>query len=271
MEPAGKLADTGFLEIAGQRLEYTHTGPQPSEAPVLALLHEGLGCAALWGGFGEKLAQASGCGVFAWSRGGYGRSSPVTLPRPITYMHDEALQILPRLLDAIGARQTMLVGHSDGASIAAIYAGSFNDPRLAGISLMAPHFFLEDVSIQSIREAKVAYEDGNLRDRLARWHDNVDVAFCGWNDAWCNPDFHDWDLREFLPKIKTPVQIIQGANDQYGTVRQLSVAKELCTATVETTLLPGIQHSPWRETPDETCALIADFCKRALRAQGDRM
>jgi len=258
------LAANGFLKIAGQRLEYTHAGPQPSAAPAIVLLHEGLGCAGLWGDFRETLSQATGCGVFAWSRGGYGKSSPVDLPRPITYMHEEAQQVLPALLDRIAAKQVILAGHSDGASIAAIYAGSFRDPRLAGISLMAPHFFLEELSITSIREAKVAYETTDLRSKLARWHENVDVAFYGWNDAWCNPDFHNWDLREYLPRISVPVQIIQGEDDQYGTVHQLEAAREQCNVEVETHLLPGIKHSPYRETPDVTCGLIARFAGRVL-------
>ncbi|MDP4594325.1 MAG: alpha/beta hydrolase, partial [Beijerinckiaceae bacterium] len=158
----------------------------------------------------------------------------------------------------------VLVGHSDGASIAAIYAGTFNDPRLKGISLMAPHFFVEDISLRSIQQAKIAYETTDLRDKLARWHDHVDVAFSGWNDAWCNPGFRNWDVTGCLPNIKIPVQIIQGADDQYGTTRQLEVAAETCKVPVETVLLEGIKHSPWRETPDETCKLISGFCEKVL-------
>lgn len=261
------LSESGFLEVAGHTLEYSFHGPQPSQAPTILLLHEGLGCAQLWGRFRERLAQAAGCGVFAWSRAGYGKSSPVELPRPVTYMHGEAQNVLPALLDAIELQKGVLIGHSDGASIAAIYAGSFDDPRIAGISLMAPHFFLEDISIKSIREAKVAYETTDLREKLARWHDHVDVAFRGWNDAWCNPDFHDWDLTEFLPQIRVPVQIIQGADDQYGTLRQLEVAQEKCIVPVETLVLQDIKHSPWREAPEQTCDALARFCEQTLHSQ----
>jgi len=138
------LAEAGFLDIDGHRIEYRFVGPQPDKAPTLVLLHEGLGCVGLWNDFPEKLAAATGAGAFVYSRAGYGKSSPVSLPRPLSYMHDEARQSLPKLLDAIGFRRGLLIGHSDGASIAAIYAGSHQDHRVGGLVLIAPHFFTED-------------------------------------------------------------------------------------------------------------------------------
>ena len=149
------LSDQGFLDIGAARLEYRMIGPKPKPdaAPTLVLLHEGLGSVAVWGDFAEKLAAATGCGVFVYSRAGYGQSSAVPLPRPLSYMHDEAREILPRLLDEIGFRRGLLLGHSDGASIAAIYAGSHQDHRVGGLVLMAPHFFTEDSGIASIVEA----------------------------------------------------------------------------------------------------------------------
>ena len=171
-------------------------GPRPDAAPTLVLLHEGLGCVGLWGDFPEKLQEATGAGVFVYSRAGYGQSSPVTLPRPLTYMHDEARDMLPRLLDEIGFRRGLLIGHSDGASIAAIYAGSHQDHRVGGLVLIAPHFFTEDAGIASIVEARKAYETGDLRQRLSRWHADVDNAFKGWNGAWLDPDFRQWDITE---------------------------------------------------------------------------
>ncbi|MCC2097490.1 MAG: alpha/beta hydrolase [Hyphomicrobiales bacterium] len=266
---ASRLDGEGFLDVAGQRLDYSFNGPQPDDAPTLVLLHEGLGSAALWGGFRERLAEASGCGVFAYSRAGYGKSSPAPLPRPVTYMHDEACEVLPVLLDTIGLQRGMLVGHSDGASIAAIYAGSNDDPRVAGISLMAPHFFLEEVSIRSIVAAGQAYETTDLREKLARWHEHVDVAFRGWNDAWRNPDFRDWNLTEFLPQIKIPVQVIQGVDDQYGTARQVEVVEEMCVCPVETVMMEGVKHAPYREAPEETCNAIAQFATGVLAGRGD--
>ncbi len=174
------------------------------------LLHEGLGCVALWRDFPEILAEATGCGVFAYSRFGYGDSEPVTLPRPMSYMHDEAVGVLPHVLDAAGIRRGLLIGHSDGGSIAAIHAGTLHDPRLAGVVMIAAHFFVEDVNITAIRAIKDAYATGNLRERLARYHRDVDVAFRGWNDAWLDPHFRDFDITEQVSRIEVPVLALQG-------------------------------------------------------------
>src|SRR5580700_321798 len=212
------LAPSGFLSIDDSNLEYRLLGPSPDQAPTLVLLHEGLGSAALWGDFPEQLQAATGLGVFVYSRAGYGASSPATLPRPLDYMQREALDVLPKLLDAIGFERGLLVGHSDGASIAAIYAGGVEDHRLNGLVLMAPHFIVEDVSVKSIAEIKTAYETTSLREKLARWHKDVDNAFHGWNGAWLDPKFRAWDISDFLAYIRVPIAIIQGADDQYGSV-----------------------------------------------------
>ncbi len=177
------------LELDGQIIETAWWGPPPDQAPTLVLLHEGLGCVALWRGFPERLAAATGCGVFAYSRFGYGQSAPAALPRPLTYMHEEAEDVLPRILDAAGIRRAVLVGHSDGASIAALYAGSRQDFRIAGLVLIAPHFFVEDVTVASIEAARIAYRDSDLRARLGRYHADPDNAFRGWNDVWLDPAF----------------------------------------------------------------------------------
>src|ERR1700744_5749673 len=174
------ISPSGILRIGTSDLEYRMLGPLPDEAPTIIMLHEGLGSAALWGDFPEKLQAATGAGVFAWSRAGYGASSPVKLPRPLDYMHVEALDVLPKLLDAIGFRRGMLLRHSDGASIAAIYAGSRQDHRVQGAALIAPHFMVEDISVTSIAAIKQAYETSELRTKLARWHRDVDNAFYGW-------------------------------------------------------------------------------------------
>ena len=149
---------TGFLTIGASDLEYRMIGPQPADAPTIVMLHEGLGSAHLWGDFPEKLQAATGAGIFAYSRAGYGASTPAKLPRPVDYMHTEALDVLPKLLDAIGFRRGLLLGHSDGASIAAIYAGSHQDHRVEGIAMIAPHFIVEDISVASIAKIKTAYE-----------------------------------------------------------------------------------------------------------------
>jgi pimeloyl-ACP methyl ester carboxylesterase len=253
------LPDSGFLSIGPHRLEYRMLGPRPERAPTIVMLHEGLGCVGLWGDFPERLQRATGAGVFVYSRAGYGQSSPVALPRPLTYMHDEARDVLPALLDAIDFKRGVLLGHSDGASIAAIYAGTHQDHRVGGLVLIAPHFFTEDGGITSIAEAKVAYESGDLRPRLARWHKDPDNAFYGWNGAWLDPAFRKWDITDALAYIRVPMLIVQGVDDQYGTVKQIAAAERECYCPVEVALLQGARHVPQREAPEATLAAIADF------------
>ena len=258
------LTDTGMLDLGDQQLEYRWVGPRPNAAPTLVLLHEGLGCVGLWGDFPERLATATGLGVFLYSRAGYGASSTIALPRPINYMDPEAKTVLPRVLQAIGFQRGLLIGHSDGASIATIYAGSTEDHRISGLVLIAPHFFAEEMGLVAIAQAKVAFESGDLRQRLARWHQNVDAAFKGWNGAWLDPGFRAWDITDALAYIRVPVAIIQGVDDQYGTQRQIAVAEEQCYCPVEVTLLDGVQHAPQRESPDRVAQVIAEFAKRTL-------
>jgi pimeloyl-ACP methyl ester carboxylesterase len=252
--------------IVGKRkIEGAWHGPAPKDAPTLVLLHEGLGCLALWRDFPEKLAERTGLGVLAYSRPGYGKSDPVPLPRPLTYMHDEGLEILPAILDQAKIENAILVGHSDGASIATIYAGGRDDPRLRGLVLMAPHFFCEDLSVTSIAAAKEAYENTDLRARLARYHGaNVDVAFWGWNRAWLHPDFRRWNITEFLPTVSVPMLIIQGREDQYGTAAQFETARAEARVPVEVLCLDDCRHAPQADQPEATLAAISDFCRRTL-------
>ena len=261
------LDDSGFLTLGSQRLEYRMIGPRPDAAPTLVMLHEGLGCVGLWGDFPDQLSAATGAGVLVYSRAGYGQSSPVPLPRPLTYMHDEARDVLPRLLDEIGFKRGLLIGHSDGASIGAIYAGSHQDHRVGGLVLIAPHFFTEDAGIASIVEARKAYETGDLRQRLARWHADVDNAFKGWNGAWLDPKFRKWDISEFLAYIRVPILIVQGKDDQYGTIKQIEVASQECYCPVEVALLSGAKHSPQRDAPGPTLAAITEFVARVLASE----
>jgi pimeloyl-ACP methyl ester carboxylesterase len=258
------LSPTGFIRIGTAELEYRFIGPAPDQAPTIVMLHEGLGSAALWGDFPEKLQAATGAGIFAYSRTGYGASTPAVLPRPLDYMQIEALEILPALLDGIGFRRGLLLGHSDGASIAAIYAGGTGDHRVRGVVLIAPHFVVEDVSVASIAAIKTAYETTDLRSKLARWHRDVDNAFYGWNGAWLDPQFRTWDISEYLAYIRVPVAIVQGADDQYGTIRQIEIAREECYCPVDVTMLPGAGHSPHREAPEATLDAISEFAKSIL-------
>jgi pimeloyl-ACP methyl ester carboxylesterase len=258
------LSDQGFLDFDDMRLEYRMVGPRPDVAPTIVMLHEGLGCVGLWGDFPDQLARITGAGVFVYSRAGYGRSSRVSLPRPLTFMHDEAREVLPRVLDAFGFRRGLLLGHSDGASIAAIYAGSCQDHRVRGLILMAPHFFTEDFGIAEIARAKAAYATTDLRAKLGRWHADVDNAFVGWNEAWLDPAFRQWDITEELAYIRVPILIVQGEDDQYGTVRQIEVARDECYCPVEIALLPGVRHAPHREAAERTLGVVADFANRLL-------
>jgi pimeloyl-ACP methyl ester carboxylesterase len=262
------LSSNGFLIIGASDLEYRMIGPAPDEAPTIVMLHEGLGSAGLWGDFPERLAAATGAGVFAYSRAGYGASSPVTLPRPLDYMQIEALDVLPKLLEKLGFRRGLLVGHSDGASIAAIYAGGVQDHRVRGVAMIAPHFVVEDISVASIEEIKRAYEATDLRAKLGRWHSDVDNAFHGWNAAWLDPKFRNWDISEYLAYIRVPVAILQGADDQYGTIRQIEIAQEECYCPVDVTVIPGAGHQPHREAPGATLDAISEFAKRILQTHG---
>jgi pimeloyl-ACP methyl ester carboxylesterase len=261
------LSPSGFLHIGDADLEYRLIGPAPDQAPTIVMLHEGLGSAGLWGDFPEKLQAATGAGVFAYSRAGYGGSTPVQLPRPLDYMHVEARRVLPKLLDAIGFRRGLLLGHSDGASITAIYAGSHQDHRVQGVILIAPHFIVEDVSVKSIAEIRAAYETTNLKEKLARWHKNVDNAFYGWNGAWLDPQFRAWDISEYLAYIRVPILILQGEADQYGTMRQAEIAREECYCPVEVIEIAGAVHSPQREAPEATLEAITGFA-RAILGEG---
>ena len=253
-----------MIELGGKRLETAWWSPPADAAPTLVLLHEGLGCVALWRDFPERLAAATGYGVFAWSRPGYGKSDTVPLPWPVSYMHDEALHRVNSVLDAAGVRRCILVGHSDGASIAAIYAGGVSDARVRGLVLMAPHYFVEPMCIAEIERARDIYEQGGLRTRLARYHDNVDIAFRGWNGAWLNPAFRDWDIRDFLPYIRVPVLQVQGTDDPYGTTAQTDAMEAGSMSPVETVLLP-CGHSPHLQAAKPTLAAIIEFGRHLFR------
>jgi pimeloyl-ACP methyl ester carboxylesterase len=257
------LPDQGLLDLPPLRLEYRMVGPRPDTAPTLVLLHQGLGAATMWGDFPEKLAAATGVGVFAYSRQGYGHSSPALLPRALDFMHREAREVLPRVLDAIGFRQGLLVGHSDGASIAAIYAGSVQDHRVRGLAMMAPHFIVEDVTMAAIRNIRRAFDAGEVQ--FERWHADAAATVRGWSDVWLTNDVRQWDLSEDLAYIRVPVLIIQGEQDTFGTVRQIEIAQEECFCPVEVLMLPDVGHIPHREAPEVTLKAIAEFCGRLLR------
>jgi pimeloyl-ACP methyl ester carboxylesterase len=252
------------IVVQGRKIEWQWHGARPNRAPTLVLLHEGLGSVAMWRDFPKQLAERTGYGVLVYSRPGYGKSDPVPLPRPLTYMHDEAFDVLPQVLDQVGVKKCILIGHSDGASIAVIYAGGRQDFRVRGLALLAPHFFVEDISVKSIAEAKEAYEKTDLRERLARYHDHVDVAFWGWNQAWLDPGFRDWHIDEYLAHVRVPILIVQGRDDQYGTAAQLALAERDAYCPVESVLLDNCRHSPQVDQPEATLQALAEFTYRVL-------
>jgi pimeloyl-ACP methyl ester carboxylesterase len=224
---------------------------------ALVFLHEGLGSIAQWRDTPAEIARLTQLPALVYSRQGYGHSSPASVPRPLTYMHDEA-RVIPHVDDPI------LVGHSDGASIAIIATGEGRvKPR--ALVLIAPHVFVEDISVESIAAARDAYEHGDLRARLAKYHDDVDGAFWGWNRAWLDPEFRRWNLEAYLPRITVPTLVVQGTADQYGTLAQVRAIERQLAGPVETLVVEGAGHAPFRDQPAAVHARIADFIRRGVR------
>lgn len=257
------LETEGHLDLGDMRLEYRWIAPLRAGRPTLVFLHEGLGSVGIWRDFPDRVAATTGCGTFVYSRAGYGASSPVSLPRPLRYMHDEGLEVLPRLLEKLELDDVVLIGHSDGASIALIHAGSGKASRVRAVICEAPHVFNEQVCVASIREAKIAYETTDLRAKLQRLHgNNVDVAFWGWNGAWLDPDFWHWNLEEYLPGITLPLLVIQGEDDEYGTARQYEAIRAQVSGPCEVSVLPDCKHSPHKDQPDAVLDLMTRFIAR---------
>jgi pimeloyl-ACP methyl ester carboxylesterase len=224
--------------------------------PALVFLHEGLGSVALWRDFPDRVAAASGRRALVYSRFGHGASDLPVRPRDAGFMHAEAIEVLPALLERFGLREPVLVGHSDGGSIALIHAG-----RVGGDSalvLLAPHVFVEDASIEGISAARQAFEEGDLAQRMARHHRDAETTFRGWNDVWLAPEFRDWNIEDVLPGITCPVLLIQGEDDQYGTLEQVAAIERGIPGEVETVVLP-CRHVPHAERPGETLEAVVRF------------
>jgi pimeloyl-ACP methyl ester carboxylesterase len=249
-----------FLHVASHRIEYARIDAGGEDRPTLVFLHEGLGSIAMWRDFPELVAQETRCDAIVYSRYGYGNSDPLSEPRPVRYMHDEAQVALPQLLDRLAIAQAILIGHSDGGSIALIHAGSPSSCVL-GVVTLAAHVLVEDISVSSIAAAKSAYETTDLRARLARYHADVDSAFWGWNRIWLHPAFRDWNIEEYLPRIRCPVLAIQGVDDEYGTLEQMRRI-DAGTRDAELLVLEDCRHSPHRDRPEAVLAAIAGFLRR---------
>jgi len=233
------------LTVCGLRLEAIEL-PGEAHAPPFVLLHEGLGSVGLWRDFPAALRAASGRRVLAFSRFGHGRSDPPARPRTPAFFHEEALEVLPEALEQLGAPDPLLVGHSDGGSIALIHAGRH---PVAGIALLAPHVIVEEVTVAAIREARAAFDGGVLRERMARHHDDPDAAFHGWCDVWLDPAFRTWSLEEDAARVTCPTLLIQGAQDPYGTLEQLDRIEARVRGPVRRLVVPG-GHSPHLDARD---------------------
>jgi pimeloyl-ACP methyl ester carboxylesterase len=251
---------TDFLIAGGHRLEYKWVRPVATTParPVLVLLHEGLGSTALWKSFPELVAQATGCAVLVYSRYGYGRSDRLTGPRATDYMHREALEVLPEVLGQLSIEAPVLVGHSDGASIALIHAGAGRWP-VRGVVALAPHVFVEDITVASIAAAKVTFETTDMAQRMAKYHDDPVGTFRGWNHIWLHPDFRAWNIESYLPGITCPVLLIQGDDDQYGTRAQVDAVARQVRGPAEIVMLPDCAHSPHVDQKEATRDLIVRF------------
>lgn len=253
-----------FVEVAGQQLEYERFSGAGNRATVV-LLHEGLGSVSMWRDFPARLAAATAHTVIAYSRLGYGKSDALpdtddrqgprrNLRRP-DFMHREAWDTLPALLEALGVQRPVLFGHSDGASIALLHAA--RHPVTAVIA-MAPHVIVEPVSVTSIEAARTAWETTDLPRKLARHHDDPEGAFRGWNDVWLHPDFRTWNIETEMVDIKAPILAIQGENDEYGTLHQI---EEIARRNPRTRLfkIPKCGHSPHRDQPDVVVSAVQSF------------
>ena len=257
------------MRVGRLELETAWVGPERTAGPALVFLHEGLGSITQWRDTPAAIANATGLPAFVYARRGYGRSTPAAVPRPLTYMHDEA-RLLPAVLAAAGIGDAILVGHSDGASIAIIAAGErLLAPR--ALVLIAPHVFVEDVSITAIQRAGEAFRTTDLRARLARHHADVDGAFWGWNGAWLDPRFRAWSLLPLLPAISAPTLLVQGELDEYGTADQLDAIAQAVAGPVERLLVSGAGHSPFRDAPDVVHTAIAGFARRIVDCAGSRV
>jgi len=249
------------LTAAGRRLEYEWAAAPGPRKPVLVFLHEGLGSIRQWRDFPAKLAQATGCAALVYDRYGYGQSDLLQEPRrTVRFMHDEALMALPEIISYLEIESPILVGHSDGASIALIHAGAGYAVR--GVVAMAPHVFIEPACIESIRKAAQVFETTDLPQRLGRHHRDARKTFYGWADVWRDGDFGAWDIRtESLPGIRCPVLAIQGYEDEYGTMAQLDEIAARVAGPCTLVKLERCGHAPFRDQPDAVLAETASFVR----------
>lgn len=258
------MTDTAAIAVHGRTLEVrTIAGQDPDPAlPALVFLHEGLGSVSLWRDFPDQVSAATGLRAVVYSRHGHGRSEALAATHGVDYMHREALEVLPALLATLGVTAPLLVGHSDGASIALIHAGAGH--AAAGLVLMAPHVFVEDLSIASIARVRVTFETTEMAGKLARHHMDATGTFYRWNDIWLHPDFRGWNIEGGLGRIQCPVLVIQGEDDEYGTMAQPAAIAAGCAGDVQRVTLARCGHSPHRDQPEATLAAVSGFVRAVL-------
>jgi pimeloyl-ACP methyl ester carboxylesterase len=260
-------ADRGRVDLSDCRLEFAWFGDVAGAQRTVVLLHEGLGSLTMWRDFPADLAVRTAARVLAYSRPGYGASSPLKGKREPDYMHREAEVVLPELLEALDVRRPDLLGHSDGASIALIFA-SAHPANVGSLILEAPHVFVEDLTVDSIAEARIAYQTTDLPRKLARYHADPDAAFWGWNDIWLDPRFRAWNIEARLPAIGCPILMIQGLQDQYGTAAQLEAIRKGVSGDASIVMLDGCGHAPHRDQPEQTLAAIDRHLRLQERQHG---
>ena len=257
------LSSSRFLTIDKKKIEYQWIEPTRPNYPTLIFLHSGLGCVALWRDFPAQLAAETGCGALVYSRFGYGQSDSAELPRPATYMHHEALDTLPKIIRALGISDHILIGHSDGGSIALIYAGDVAPPTLRGVITEAAHVFNEEICIASIHKTREAYLTTEMPEKMAKHHKYPDATFWGWSDAWLHPDFWHWNIESYLPTIQAPLLVMQGLDDQYGTLAQVdAIVAGVSEGRTEKLLLAECQHTPHREQTEQTLTKMSAFVQK---------
>lgn len=244
--------------ICGSEIEYNHISNDNNDSPTIVFLHEGLGSISTWKTFPGLVAEATNCSVFVYSRHGYGGSSFTKRKFDKSYMHFEALEILPAVLDNFEIKKPILYGHSDGASIALIYAGGMNT-RVPAIILEAPHVFVENISIKGIRTAKSSFEVGNLKNSLAKHHANPRKTFENWSEVWLSPEFLSWDITDYLENIYCPLLLIQGTEDAYGTLKQLESIEKNVNSSSKRLILEKMGHSPHKEAAHRVLLAIKNF------------
>jgi pimeloyl-ACP methyl ester carboxylesterase len=253
-------AESLFVTAQGRKLEVQRIAGPGKGARTLVFLHEGLGSVAMWRDFPRDAASATGCAAVVYSRYGYGQSEVLREPRGVDYMHVEAIEVLPELLARLEVHEPVLVGHSDGGSIALIHAAKHG--KVKGLVVMAPHVFVEDISITSIAEARTAFETTDLPQKLGRYHADAAKTFRGWNDIWLHPDFRSWNIENVLPRIHCPMLAIQGFDDEYGTMAQLEAIARQTGGPIELLRLAACRHSPHRDQPKVVIEALSSFVER---------